>query len=393
MSNFDKDMISIHKNDIPDYLKCSELYAEIEKGYFIDSNNIIKVPNNCLKTTTEINSIDDFFKLRKTIKYWKVKNLFFDKFFDFIEQNRIKGLDYSSLLFTDYNHNDFPFFREIQYLVAHNEISIKDLIKNNLVNLLRYFHLKGYKLESDSCDLAAQNGSLNCLIYVRENGCVWDESTCSEAAELGHLNCLKYAHENGCKWDSETVLFSAIYGKLECLIYSIENGCNIPKNILKEIIDCDGENSYECFECFKYLHSKKELELEEKMIKICVLKNSINILKYLIENNCPKSSNTLYGKFLIKEDVECENNFYGKFTVKKNIDCINYIYEIDPVNGLGLTKYMKMDNKRSLSLKKEELQNIHEIENFLINNDHVKSDLSNIGFYETIKMPIKEDVN
>ena len=393
MSSLVDNKISIHKNDIPEYLKCSELYHEIEKGYFVDSENFIKIPSNCLKMTNEINSLNDFFNLRQTIKYWKVYNLYFEIFFDFIEKNRLKNLDYSNLLFSNYNQNDFGFFREIQYLVSHNEIKVGELIKNNLINLLKYFHAKGYKLESDSCDLAAQNGSLDCLIYAKAKGCNWDESTCSDAAESGHLGCLTYAHENGCKWDEDTVLFSAIYGKLECLKYSIENGCDIPKNILKEIIDCDGENSYECYECFKYLHIVKELELEEKLIRICVLKNNINILKYLIENNCPKSSNTLYGRFLIKEDVECENNFYGKFTVKKNTDCINYIYEIDPINGLGLTKYMKMDNKRSLSLKKEELQNIHEIEDFLINNDHVKSDLSNIGFCKTINMPIKEDVN
>lgn len=382
--------ISIHKNDIPEYLKCSELYHEIEKGYFIDSENFIKVPSNCLKMTNEISSLNDFLNLRQTIKYWKVKNLYFDIFFDFIEQNRLKNLDYSNLLFLDYNQNDLEFLREIQYLVSHNEIKVRELIENNLINLLKYFYIKGYNLKSDSCDVAAKNGSLECLIYLRENGCVWDESTCSEAAELGHLNCLKYAHENGCKWDEETVLFSAIYGKLECLMYSIENGCNIPKNILKEIIDCDGENNYECFKCFKYLHTIKGLELEEQLIRDCVLKNGKHILKYLIENNCPKSSNTLCGRYLIKEDVECKNNFYGKFKVKKNIDCINYIYEIDPIYGLGLTKYMKIDNKISLSIKKEELRRIYEIEDFIINNDYVKKDNSNIGFYNSINITSKD---
>ena len=386
MSSFVDNKISIHKNDIPEYLKCSELYHEIEKGYFIDSENFIKVPSNCLKMTNEINSLNDFFNLRQTIKYWKVYNLYFEIFFDFIEQNRLRNLDYSNLLFSDYNQNDFGFIREIQYLVSHNEIKVGELIKNNLINLLKYFHAKGYKLESDSCDLAAQNGSLDCLIYAKAKGCNWDESTCSDAAESGHLGCLTYAHENGCKWDEDTVLFSAIYGKLECLKYSIENGCDIPKNILKEIIDCDGENSYECFKCFEYLHTVKELELEEQLIKSSVLKNGKHILKYLIENNCPRNSNTLCGRYLIKEDIYSN----GKINVKKNIDCINYIFEIDPIFGLGLTKYMKMDNKRSLLIKKEELQNIHKIEDFIINNDYIKEDRSNIGFYNSVNVSNKK---
>lgn len=334
--------ISIHKNDIPEYLKCSELYLEIEKGYFVDSENFIKVPSNCLKMTTEIRSLSDFFNLRQTIKYWKVKNLYFDNFFDFIQQNRLKNLDYSNVLFLDYNQNDFRFLKEIQYLVSHNEIKIRELIENNLINLLRYFHIKGYKLERDSCDLAAQNGS---------------------------LNCLKYAFENGCKWNSDTVLLCGINGNLECLKYSVENGCDIPKNILKDIIDSNTENS---FECFKYVHNVKKLKLTDELIRSSVLKNNKNILKYLVENECPKNSNTLCGKFIIERNNELNDNIFN------NTDCIDYIYEIDPIYGLGLIKYMKMDNQILLSIKKEDFKKINEVEEFALNNNVVKNDIFSI---------------
>lgn len=90
------------------------------------------------------------------------------------------------------------------FLLSPDKTSIKDLILENDVELLRWVlsqqreHLQCSRQDVAS---AASRGHLECLQILHQNGCPWDFWTCAYAAEYGHLDCLQYALENGCPLD------------------------------------------------------------------------------------------------------------------------------------------------------------------------------------------------
>ena len=111
-----------------------------------------------------------------------------------------------------------------QYYEWDQHVSIQ-VARSGDVELLRFAHEHGCRLDGETCEEAAERGHLEVLRYAHEHGCPWDENTCASAAKHGHLEILRYAHEHGCPWDEDTCASAARDGHLACLRYAREHGC------------------------------------------------------------------------------------------------------------------------------------------------------------------------
>ena len=139
--------ISLTLNDIPDFLKDSELYKNIE------SDESFEVPIELFKKELIINTCQDLIDYIKIFDYWMI-NKIPDEFYIFVLENKDK----------------------INIDLLNDQFQMNDLIKQ--INII-------IETPNDEiCDKSA------------EYGYKWDESTTYNAAKNGHLECLKYAHEN-----------------------------------------------------------------------------------------------------------------------------------------------------------------------------------------------------
>jgi len=237
-------MQSLHKNEIPEYLKDSEFYKGIE------SDDSFEIPIEFYKKEIIINTFEDLISYIRIIDFWlvnKIKmNLLFEYFpnFQLIKEiqiivnstnNNLCNNIMNKKFFDKSNYTLIDGYSEcLEYACNNGYIkccSCTDAASKGHFYCLRNAHENGCKdkYEYDVCYTAAGNGHLDCLIYAHENKYFWYIDTCSNAAGNGHLDCLIYAHENGCVWNKQTCELAAKNGHLDCLKYAHENGCEWTK--------------------------------------------------------------------------------------------------------------------------------------------------------------------
>lgn len=100
--------------------------------------------------------------------------------------------------------------------------------KNRIHLIAKYGSLKWlkYAWNSQTYEIAAENGHLDCLQYVHEKGCPWGEETFLYTAKYGHLNFLHCVHKHGCSWNKNNCYWVSRNSHLCCLQYTLENGCH-----------------------------------------------------------------------------------------------------------------------------------------------------------------------
>ena len=91
--------------------------------------------------------------------------------------------------------------------------------------------------------MAAESEDLRVLQWLKFHGCPWNVNICNIAVRKNNLEMLKYAHENGCEWTKDTYAH--------------------------------------CFESSGHRYGKN---ISKKLRP-----GLMEILKYLVENNCPRS--------------------------------------------------------------------------------------------------------
>ena len=160
------DLISISIEKIPDWLKDSIFYQNLDK-----EDIFIPIPKDKFKNEIKINNIDDLYKYLEIVRYWMIINCPYE-IYDYIKLNQ----NIIDLSYIKENFYDLPFFDEFIILCSTENNNDKYFI----------------------CKESAKKGFLNLLKYAHKNGYHWYEDTCSLAAVKGHLECLKYAHENEC---------------------------------------------------------------------------------------------------------------------------------------------------------------------------------------------------
>ncbi|GFH47598.1 hypothetical protein CTEN210_04073 [Chaetoceros tenuissimus] len=105
--------------------------------------------------------------------------------------------------------------------------------------------LRKYDIQWDAsvCEMAARSEDLRVLQWLRFYKCPWNANICNIAVRRNNFELLKYAHENGCEWNKDTYAY--------------------------------------CFES-SGLRNKKMISTKPRP-------GLKKILKYLEENNCPRT--------------------------------------------------------------------------------------------------------
>lgn len=239
-------MLTICRNEIPDYLKDSKFYENIKSKYLLDKERF-EIPKEYYNEEIIINSFDDLISYLKIFNYWQV-NKIPDEFYDCIFKNKHK-IKREPVIINEEISKILHLIEEICVIVTSTDENIcENASERGYLNLLMYAHKNRYIWNKNTCENAARNGHLNCLKYAHNNGCEWDKSICARAAARGHLDCLNYAHENGCPWDEFTCSQAAKYGHLNCLKYAHENGCSYDEDSYH-----DARKSKYGFTCIEYV--------------------------------------------------------------------------------------------------------------------------------------------
>ena len=379
------DFIEIQIDNIPEYLKESDLFKvfddDLEEG-----NNKIKIPKINFKENEKVNTFYDLENLMHTYRYWMIKNFSLKKIFNFVSKN--KNYDYSSLIREFYN--EFPFIIQLSYLSKVDNLDINYLISYGYLYLLKYHCIKNKKIKfnSEACELAvkrdnlkivkfiatkacywnskcseiaAENNSLEMLKFLHENRCKFNIYATNSAVENNNLECLKYLIENNAKVDIDICSTATQHNSLECLEYLVEKGYSIGEDVLNDaaisysyevlkyvvpiyhslqynfrdnilermVYYFEDEKQEEFKKCFKYLIEIGHL-VTDKLIKISLQGDNLNLLKIILEEKSDFNKNTLFGKY------ETEDNSL----------CIKYINDNYPNLAIGLNSFKEMESLR-----------------------------------------------
>ena len=235
---------------------------------------------------------------------------------------------------------DIPILKDNELLKNNNsielpcEISKDDLIFitpeniNKVIEVLEYFSIKSYKIQSyiisnsvttfekfilnekyineyelpkflkesikDIDDLedflvcidyCAEFGMFKWLKFLLENGNTFDEDfedlsyswACYNAAEKGSLECLKLLREYKFPWDDKVTNIAGVNKNIDCFIYAYENYCPFNEYIMSDLIQ------YGSLDCLKFLHQKEDF-LSDSLCITAAHYGQYECLKYCYEN-------------------------------------------------------------------------------------------------------------
>lgn len=156
------------------------------------------------------------------------------------------------------------------------------------------------KLNRGDCNFintASRFGRLEIIEYLHKKRFSWNTTACLEAGAQGHLDCLTYLHEHGCPWNSLAMQRTAQRHKLECLIYLFDNGC--PFNAQEICVDAAEGGD---LNCLMVAHRHGGILTEKVCNRAITWSQSIDCLKYAIENGCP------YDKEKLEERAKRSNS-------------------------------------------------------------------------------------
>jgi hypothetical protein len=387
--------INLTINDIPDFLKDSELCKNIVSDESFD------IPIELFRKDIIINTCQDLIDYIRIFDYWMI-NKIPDKFYKFIFGNKDKiNINLLNDLFPMNDlikqieiiiDDTFPSYNTyklcckaasngyldcLKYAYTHenlcqwNKYTCSEAASNGHLDCLKYAHENGCPWDNETCSKAAENGHLDCLMYAHENGCEWDSYTCSSAstnghlgclkyayengcpfsntricylaARYGHLDCLKYAHENGCSWDEETCNDAAENGHLECLKYAHENGCEWDE------YTCSEAASNGHLECLKYAH-ENGCEWDYKTCRDASKNGHLECLKYAHENGCEWLEEEICNIMIKNDQLEClkyaldngcllDEEIFIQLASKNNFKALKFYNENYP-NRLDISKFI-----------------------------------------------------
>jgi len=239
MESVAKNMLSVAKSDVPEYLHSTALYLALDDG---DGSLISLLPSQ-LKCDLKLASFDDLRTLVTTLHFWGAESV----------PRELINFVLDPCFREDVNqlYNAFPEFEFLHTLAniksAREEDKVRESLKGRCLEITKFLREEGREVPHDALGVAARAGSLVSLKYVRDHWseafrgvltivehifffcefrspAPWSERTCRAAVEGGHLDCLNYMHENGCKWHaSELLTVAAANGHLACLNYLFEH--------------------------------------------------------------------------------------------------------------------------------------------------------------------------
>jgi hypothetical protein len=354
-------MILVNPANVPQFLRTSDLYDSVSN----DIGDEFEIPIEYYRTEEFIVTTTHLRETLSTLRYWGVRGLP-DHVLDFAFSR--KGFILEAYL------NEFG--KELQYLsalakvVAQSEdCVVKAAIQCNHFEIFEYVYChnysvskgacdmaiewgnlpvlefllkRGYKLNSESCMLAAKVGhadclrvcyeyrggwdewkicravterghdrclkylldqgvrdyfapfaassfgQLSCLIVLNQYGCEKNKVCCDMAAERGQLECLKFLHDHGWPWDHRAYLAAAVNGHLHCFVYLHEHGCPWDPCVA----DCCAASPIRGLHFLQYIHDHR-LPMGSNAVECASAKGYAGRVEFLVDNGCPVGPSAL----------------------------------------------------------------------------------------------------
>ena len=237
-----KETIDIILKYIPDYLKNSEFYLNLDVND--NENDTITIPSINFKKDSKIRNFDELINLLHTLRFWMAPiEDFYCSIFDFVKICNDIRYKYLYEDFYDMDIiNDIKYLHQI-YFIERTSVPViltgdnfNKVCELGLLYLLKYFHKKCFKYNDSMPYNCIQYGNFECLKYLHSNGYHIDENLINTCGFFGQINCLKYLHKNGFTIN-ETCVNCSIrfiglrlvnpnvkYNYFECVKYCLENG-------------------------------------------------------------------------------------------------------------------------------------------------------------------------
>lgn len=275
-----KETIDIIVKYIPDYLKNSEFYLNLD----LNDNDFdtITIPSINFKKDCKIRNFDELINLLHTLRFWMTPiEDFYCGIFDFVTMCNDIRYKYLYEEFSDMDIiKDIKYLHQIYFIertsvpvILTDDIFYK-VCELGLLYLLKYFHKKRPIICSNdnmtyNC---IQYGNFECLKYLYLNGFDIDENMIKTCCFFGQIDCLKYLHKNGFTINEgcvncciglgalKLVNHSDKYDYFECVKYCLENGGKLSST------------------SYAYLHSNNVKKIEN------FNKENEKIKKYIYDN-------------------------------------------------------------------------------------------------------------
>ena len=341
----------IKRSEIPQYLRFGGFYLSLLGGNAIkeqgdtsendeeldnfnkeneenDEQELLPVPEKCMKMDTSVQNEQDLIHLLNTLRYWLIVDIPKDLIVYSLQPKNKQILEAACTQF-ELEITSLVVLRKI----VQASVYVKMLIaaEHGLLDAIAVLHSE-YKLPltARACEVAAEHGQLECLRFLHSLNCPWDCGTCicaaqyhqlsclefalrhgcegsrevcEVAARMGHVDCLRVAHELCCPWDSRTCEEAAFQGHLPCLQFAFEHSCVWDQSLL----NCTVSRGH--LNCVKYM-CEKGLRPDVDTCEQAAVNGKLDCLKYLRERGAPW-----------RTDYMCTNA-----ATSGNVACLQYVH-------------------------------------------------------------------
>lgn len=317
-------MIWLNKQDIPLYLRNSDLYFALSDC----DESLFAIPSKfCNGVINPLQSLNDVEQLLETLSFWLINELpselidyavkedpmVFDELFRRFERT-VPELDILRKVANNNFSNRYNiiarygsvrlmhYFKEKGEFGFWDEGVCKEAIMYGRLSCLQFAHQHGCAFPADACTLAAKQGHLSCLKYIHEQGVALPASLCDFIAWNGHCDCLKYAHQQGCVLSPSIMTITTKRHFWDCVKYAYENGLGFSEDICVEATranrldmmvyahqrgaDLRGSAyialSLGRLDCFKYAYSQ-ETQLRDVFAEVAAGGGHLECLRHVLE--------------------------------------------------------------------------------------------------------------
>ena len=159
-----------------------------------------------------------------------------------------------------------------------------ETIYNENYNMFRWLYKKGFILDENSFNAAAEIGDLNLLKYLEQKDCEWSENAVEFAIKGGNLECVKYLIDIGFIWSSD--VYNIACNNLEILKYLIGLSYNdlskpwINNSVFRKAAEIGNVKVCALLKKYNCLY-------DLACARIAFENGNVPVLKWFIKNNYP----------------------------------------------------------------------------------------------------------
>ena len=242
----------------------------------------------------------------------KPSQSFFNKFVSNIENNK----------------NSMEIF-DFLYQYGNYLVKVDDAIKDRKMYFLNHLKDNGYKFHQSNYTIAIENGNLEIVKLLFESGTSLYDGLFNRAYFCKNLNIMKWLYEHDCLWTNAA---HAVYcDDMEIIRWLHSVNFEFTKN---EFINAIRSGNMEFIE-FMY----KLVPLSDYLIDEAIETNNLNILKWLIERNCPVEEDILYYiafnngnldivQYLYDNNFEISDGVINEQIMEGNMKNVNFLHEL-----------------------------------------------------------------